>query len=53
MPMRSAAIEPSTIGTARPTTQDDRMDLCQPQLIDDFWHAVKRALDEKGIPNDL
>lgn len=23
------------------------------QLLDDFWREVKRALDEKGIPNDL
>ena len=23
------------------------------QLLDDFWHAVKRALNERGIPNDL
>jgi Family of unknown function (DUF6516) len=22
-------------------------------LLDDFWREVKRALDEKGIPNDL
>ncbi len=23
------------------------------QLLDDFWREVKRALDEKGITNDL
>lgn len=23
------------------------------RLLDDFWREVKRALDEKGIPNDL
>jgi hypothetical protein len=23
------------------------------QLLDDFWAEVKRAMDKKGIPNDL
>ena len=23
------------------------------QLLDDFWREVKRAMDERGIPNDL
>lgn len=23
------------------------------KVLDNFWRAVKRALDEKGIPNDL
>ena len=23
------------------------------QLLDDFWHEVKRTLDEKGIPSGL
>ncbi|MBI1867549.1 MAG: hypothetical protein HYS06_04545 [Methylocystis sp.] len=23
------------------------------QLLDDFWGEVKRAMDERGIPNDL
>lgn len=23
------------------------------KLLEDFWHEVKRALDKRGIPNDL